>query len=389
MTRPDLKRFPVGFVGLASIALLCGCTSGDSSEPKPSDPTRDASIAINESTPSLLEGRDYSVVASWPQVIGRRFVDYRASLDKTHAIAILGDDVVDPSAEPHPRGHSLVEVDTPAGDLRILAQHGRANRARYITDVEVSGEVVVWTETESTALDRLPWDIYSLDLTSRQERHLASSRDFGVKDPPPPSPTYDQQIAVVGDAVYFPAVERVVDEGVQTSVFSVPLTAEKPRSKRVVPLANQVFADGNRLRVMLEGKLTVWDPVRGAVVDTDKTLEADCGAFFSEGVSVICNKVQTEIVVVRRNGEKSVLDISSFDRDEPASAGYLYANSRWVAFTVNGSQGFVFDLKRNAAFKLDDVENSPQFSVADHWLPYKRTGIYPIPKKLEFFELTN
>jgi hypothetical protein len=385
-------------VGLLSTISVSACTASQD-EPKPTTtaaaptPTRNVSVIVDKSVPALKEGRDYSVVASWPRVADRRVVGYRASLDKRHAIAVLSEvDAVDPSAEPDPRGQRLVEVDTRTAELKSLAVHGTPEHPRYITDVVVSGNFVVWTETESTALELLPWDIYSLDLRSKKERHLASSRDFAVKDPPPPSPTYDQQVTVVGDNVYFPAVDRVTENSIESSIYSVPLTnnANSVIGPRLIaPAANQVFADDSGLRVMLNGELVTWDPARGIDGRTGQALGANCGGFFGEGVAVLCNKAKNKLSIVDQDGLETVLDISAFDQDdEPASAAYLYANSRWVGFTVNGSQGYVFDLARMDVFKLDGVSNSPEFSVADHWLPNEQSLTRPpVPKKLQFLKL--
>lgn len=396
MAKADVRRSFTVVGGLATAVLVAGCTASDHDDPKRTGPTptsaKNVTIVMDDSTPSLKEGRDYSIVASWPQVIDRRFVGYQASVDKRHAIAVLSDyDAVDPSVEPDPSGQRIVEVDTQTGKLRSLArQHGTANRPRDIIDVAVSGDHVVWTESESTTLELLPWDIYSLDLRSHKERHLASSRDFDVKDPPPPSPTYDQQITVVGDSVYFPAVERVTAGSIQSSIYAVSLTVETSRPRLIASSANQVFADGKGIRVMLNGKLVTWDPARGTSGKTDQVLEADCGGFFGEGVAVLCNEDPNKLSIVSRDGATTILDMSAFaQKDEPAMAGYLYANSRWVGFTVNGSQGYMFDLERKAVFKLGGVSNSPEYTVADDWLPNEQAVIHPpIPQKIEFFALT-
>lgn len=380
---------------LVSALAFAGCNISDRDEPKPTRPSSTSApkvlTTVDESTPSLKEGRDYSVIASWPQVIGRRFVSYRASRGKNHAIAVLGDeDAVDPSAESDPRGSRLVEVDIRTAEVRSLAIHGTEDRALYMTDVVLSGDTVVWTETDSTVLDLHEWDIYSLDLGSMKERHLASSRDFGVENPPPPSPTYDQQIVVVGDSVYFPAVDSVTKDSIQSSIYSVPLTVEGSSPKVVARSANQVFADGNELRVMLDGKLVKWDPVRGVAVEADKALDAGCGAFFGEGVAVLCRGKKSNLFILTEDGAETGLDVSAFDFEgEPAVTGYLYANARWVGFTVNGSQGYIFDLARKAVFKLDGVSNSPEYTVVDHWVPNaQRFKSSAYPRKLQFLKLT-
>jgi hypothetical protein len=185
-------------------------------------------------------------------------------------------------------------------------------------------------------------------------------------------------------------VDKATKSGIQSSIYSVSLTAKVPTRRLVVRSANQVFADGDQLRVMLKGKLVKWDPSLGAAVEAEEALDAGCGGFFGEGVAVVCHGEGSQLSIVTQDGSKTELDASAFaEGGEPASTGYLYANARWVGFTVNANRGYIFDVARKSVFRLKGVSNSPQQTFVDHWVPNKQDFIRaPYPKKLQFFELT-
>lgn len=335
------RRTAVVAVVTAAVAFSAtSCTT--SKEPEPQ-----RQFALSPAPPSFEEGDDYTVTSRIPTVLEGQQAVYFARADGRLIMSLSGTSESGDPSEDDPRGGTLVSVDPKTKNVETLARHGKPGSPRYVVDVTVAGETVVWVETTQPNYDAMPWRMYALDLETGVEKELASYRELGIEDPPWPSPDAIRP-QVVGDDVYVVAVDRVDDrhDVVQTSVYRVPLTGGTP--ERVVPRATGAWAAGRGLDVLLDDRLVRWDPRRGPSGEVaDDGMPADCGAFATTGVRVACTTADghRRLTVETTEHGRSTVDLGTH------TVGYLNGTSDWVSFST-GDRAYLLDLRRGRLSSL-------------------------------------
>lgn len=273
-------------------------------------------------------------------------------------IMVMNSIASDPSEPEDPRGMALMTRDPATGKTEEIARHGTAERWLQLPGVTVSGDKVVWIETPSTSLYELPWELYTYDLRTRKEEHLASSDFFGIENPP--QPWLEGIVPIIeGRFAYFPAVDEVRESDPdgfgRASVYRVPLMGGDP--ELVAKGAIEVFSDvDGMLQMRFPKRISQWDPSKGSDGEVPGTsIPAAHGSFANEGVRVTFN--QGDGVRIQKADQSEV----AIDVGDESAIGYLNATSRWVSFTVDAGgkqQGYIYDLERDKLMKLKGVINS-------------------------------
>lgn len=326
---------------MAAVVLgTASCTTTKEPEPQ-------RQFALSPTPPSFTEGDDYTVQSRIPTVLEGQQAVYFDRADGRLIMSLSGTSESGQPSEDDPRGGALVSVDPKTRDVTELARHGKPGSPRYIVDVTVAGETVVWVETTQPNYDAMPWRMYALDLATGEEKALASYQQLGITDPPWPSPNAIRP-QVVGDDVYVVAVDRVDDQQnvVQTSAYRVPLTGGK--LEKVAPKATGAWAAGRELDVLVDSELVRWDPDRGSSGEvTDSGMRADCGAFAAKGVRVACATAdgRRRLTVESTEHGRSTVDLGK------NTVGYLNGTDDWVSFST-GDRAYLLDLRRGKLFSL-------------------------------------
>lgn len=334
------KTAAIASVMAAVVLSTTSCTTTDEPEPQ-------HQFALSPAPASFKEGDDYTVKSRIPTVLDGQRVVYFDRVGGRLIMSLSGTSKSGQPSEDDPRGGALISVDPKTSDVTELARHGKPGSPRYIVDVAVDGETVVWTETTQGNYDAMPWRLYALDLKTGEEKELASYQQLGIENPPWPSPDAIRP-QVVGDDVYVVAVDRVDDQQnvVQTSAYRVPLTGG--RLEKVVPKATGAWAAGRELDVLVDSTLARWDPDRGSSGEvTGAGLPADCGAFAAKGVRVACTTVdgRRRLTVESTEHGRSTVDLGK------NTVGYLNGTTDWVSFST-GDRAYLLDLGRGKLFSL-------------------------------------
>lgn len=351
-------------VMVAVVVSLTACSTKDQPEPK-------RHFALKPAPPAFTEGEDYTVRSRIPTVLdGERVVFFDRAGDRL-IMSLSGTSESGAPSEDDPRGGALVSVDPRTGDIETLARHGKPGSPRFIVDVAVAGDTVVWVETTQGSYEAMPWRMYALDLRTGEQKELASYRQLGITNPPWPSPEAIQP-QIVGDDVYIVAVDRV-DEAqnvLQTSAYRVPLTGGT--LEKVVPKAAAVWAAGRELDVLLDGTLVRWDPARAETGEvTDSRLRADCGAFAAQGVRIACTKPDgRRLTVTSTEHGRFTVDLGK------NTVGYLSGTSEWVSFST-GDHAYLLDLRRAKLFSLPGSNDSGSTRLSGRTFLYVKQTTSP------------
>ena len=264
-------------------------------------------VTLSKSTPWMVAGEDYKVKSQVPtSLLGAPTV----YLDRAGRVMVMS-----VSAPKNASGDALAAVEDGSNKTTILAQHGTPQAPRYIVSAVVAGHTIVWVETTQSNLDSMPWQMYTYDLDSGTEKHIASYEWFKIANPPWPSDLAIQP-QVIGNWIYFVAVDHLdrAKSIRDRSAYRVPINGGRD-PELVVPDAGQVYADGTKLQAEIKGELVGWDPARGK--DT----------------------------------------------------GYLNATSRWVSFSTP-AQGYVLDLKRGRLMGLKGAQGTSASHFTGNMLEY-------------------
>ena len=299
--------------------------------------------------PFMAEGKDYRVVRDVPAEIGGRTMTYYAVRDdgaSALAVQYPSDDDQQEAGAPAP--NRLLTVDLQTGERTALPTQDADSDLTDITEVSRGNGYLVWLQSEPDSYNSLTWDLYSYETATKTKRRIAASSELGVKDPPWPS-FESIRPQIVGDDVYWAAVEAVKGDTPTTAVYRAPLDGSEPMSK-VIGGATDVYADGHDLWFQRDGRMVAWDVSAGAEKKADTPeVEKPCGGYFHEGtlVQVDCSGKGT-LLITEKSGRHTTLR----DVDAP---GYLNATSRWVGYSVD-DQAYVYDLKRQRLMRMKDSQ---------------------------------
>lgn len=348
-----MRRRP--FVALAVVTGLVAtaCTHGSDSRSRARTPAQSiVTVGAAKTVPTMIEGQDYRVVADLPSDLDGKTADYYEVLDDS-ALAIEDAPAEEKREASTPPPDRLVTVDLATGATQLLAR-ATANGMTSIAEVSRGRGFVVWLQSDANSYDSLNWDIYSYELSTKTKRRIASSAELGIKDPPWPS-FESIRPQMVGDHVYWAAVESVEGSTATTAIYEAPLDGAESMTK-VIDDATDVYADGDDLWFQRDGRMLAWDVSAGAEKKADTAaVEEPCGGYFHEGtlVQVDCGG-KGSLVITEKSGRRTTLR----DVDSP---GYLNSTSRWVAYSVD-DQAYVYDLERQHLMRL---EGSQGYSAQD------------------------
>ncbi len=305
------------------------------------------------SVPALTEGRDYRLVKNLPVDVDGKRADYVANLDGDTTLAVLDATEDDKREAGTPPPDHLVSVDPASGTTQLLAR-ATADGMTSIAEVSQARGFIIWLQSDANSYDSLNWDLYSYETETETKRRIASSSELGIKDPPWPS--YQSiRPQIVGNHVYWAAVESAKGSSVSTAIYEAPLNGASSMTK-VIDDATDVYADGDDLWFRRDGRMLAWDVSAGVEKKADTArVTKPCGGHFHEGtlVQVDCAG-KGSLVITEKSGRRTTLR----DVDHP---GYLNTTSRWVGYSVD-DQAYVYDLKRQRLMRL---KGSQGYSAKD------------------------
>lgn len=345
-------------LALAVVTAIATTACTNDSEPAPT-PDRPDEVVVDvgprASIPTMVEGTDYRVTGTLPSQIDGGTAGYY-DVGREHALAVR-------YAPQRSDTDRLLTVDVPDGRVRPLVEAGGRGK-RSIPEATSGDGFIVWLQTDATSYDSLNWDIYSYETATRTRRRIASSVELGIDDPPWPSFSSIRP-QVVGDQVYWAAVEQLTSGAPRTAVYRAPLDGAEPMTK-VVDDATDVYADGRDLWFQRDGRMLAWDVSAGAEKKADTaSVERPCGGFFHDGtlVQVDCGGGGA-LVITEASGRRTTLQ----GVDDP---GYLNATSRWVGYSTGG-QAYVYDLQRRRLMRMAGSQGTSARDFSGNRLFYLR-----------------
>lgn len=335
------------------------CTAGSESD-RPAEVV--VSVGPRSSVPTMVEGTDYRVVDEVPSRIdGGNTAYYDIGDDQALAVRFA------PDSSGTDR---MVTVDLSSGRTTSLFTAGQRGKPS-MPEVTRGDGFVVWLQTDATTYDSLNWDLYSYETATKTRRRIASSADLGIDDPPWPSFSSIRP-RVVGDQVYWAAVEQLTSGTPRTAVYRAPLDGSEPMSK-VIDDATDVYPDGDDLWFQRDGRMLAWDVSAAAEKTVDTApVEEPCGGFFHEGTLVQLECAgRGSLVITEASGRRTTLQ--ALDRP-----GYLNATSRWVGYSTGG-QAYVYDLERRRLMRLKGSQGTSAEDFSGNRMLYARPDAATYP----------
>ena len=362
----------------ALVPSSCG-SNDDHSVPKPS-PGAVTTVTLSKSTPSIVEGKDYAVLFRVPTLLDGAPAIYLARADRRLVMSVAAPGPGAHTGAESDSGSALATLEEGGKTPKFLAQHGTVKAPRYIVSAVAAGHKIVWVETTQSNMESMPWQMYSYDLDSGVEKHIASHEWFKIADPPWPSDRAIQP-QVVGNWVYFIAVDHLdAVKGIRgRSAYRVPIDGGKD-PELIVPNAAQIYADGSQLQAEVNGKLVGWDPTRGKDGrDTRPALPGTCGTFVNQGVRVTCSGTSKKLRVDSPRYGNFTIDVGGKD------TGYFNATNRWVSFSTS-AHAYVLDLKRGRLMGLRGAQSTSTSPFSGNRLEYAKldNGSHPPLPQIAF-----
>jgi hypothetical protein len=354
-------------MALAVVTVLVATACSGGSEPTPAEQAPENTVVTvgpAKTVPVMVEGKDFRVVRNMPAQIGGGTMTYYDVRDDGSALAVQypADKNQRDSGAPSP--DRLFTVDLDNGTKTSLPARDPDGELTDITEVSRSNDYLVWLQSAPDSYDSLTWDLYSYELPTKTKRRIASSSELGIDDPPWPS-FESIRPQIVGDDVYWAAVEAVKGDAATTAIYRAPLDGAEPMTK-VIDDATDVYADGDDLWFKRDGRMTAWDVSAGAEKKADTApVDEPCGGYFHEGtlVQVDCSGTGS-LVITQTSGRRTTLR----HVDGP---GYLNATSRWVGYSVDG-RAYVYDLKRQRLMRLEGSQGYSAQSFSGNTMFYIR-----------------
>ncbi|MBD8607536.1 hypothetical protein IFT73_11765 [Aeromicrobium sp. CFBP 8757] len=345
-----MTRRPLVLLAVVTALVAAACTAGSEAPSPRRRPTATVvTVGAGTTVPAMVEGTDYRVVRDVPAEIGGETMTYYAVRDDgSSAVAVRYPSDKDQQTAGAPSPDRLLTVDLETGGTKALFTRDDDSELTDITEVSRGNGYLVWLQSAPDSYSSLTWDLYSYDLATKTERRIASSAELGIDDPPWPS-FESIRPQIVGDDVYWAAVEAVKGNTPATAIYRAPLDGADPMTK-VIDDATDVYADGGDLWFQRDGQMLAWDASEGAEKKAGTAaVHQPCGGYFHEGtlVQIDCGG-KGSLVVTEKSGRRTTLR----DVDGP---GYLNATSRWVGYSIDG-QAYVYDLSRQRLMRMKGAQ---------------------------------
>jgi hypothetical protein len=350
-----LNRRPLVVLAVVTALVTTACTGG--SDPAPADHTPEAVVVTAgpaKAVPFMVEGKDYHVVTKAPAEIDGATMTYYAVRGDRTALGVQYPSTENQQDAGAPSPDRLFTVDLETGETKALPTRDADRSLTDITEASRGDGYLVWLQSAPDSYNSLTWDLFSYETATKTKRRIASSSELGIKDPPWPS-FESIRPQIVGDHVYWAAVESVTGTTAKTAIYEAPLDGAESMTK-VIDDATDVYADGDDLWFQRQNRMVAWDVSAGAEKKADTAkIEKPCGGYFHEGtlVQVDCAG-KGSLVITEKSGRRTTVR----DVEDP---GYLNATSRWVGYSVD-DQAYVYDLKRQRLMRL---KGSQGYSATD------------------------
>ena len=308
-----MSRMRPVVLALAALSLLvAGCSSDPgttSTRSTPSTPSTPAASPVRAtidpaSASSLVEGKDYDVVATLPATIDGSPVQW-SGVDGT-GTAFGGIAVADPAHEEGSMGaigsYAQPVLMSPDGTLTRMTPVRDTGRTTQMLGGDANADWVTWFESADTSIGMSSWTLYSYERSTKKLRTIATYRDDVVGKGT--FLDYDGRPEILGDDVVM-GTAASGPSGKGSAILTVPLDGSAPLSVLVEGASEPDVDEGGFS--FLQG----WKRLMYRDASTGETRQLHVGAgrgechFFRSDVLVTCEKVDdgVDVTVTRPDGE--------------------------------------------------------------------------------------